>query len=222
MSFSSDTIADVRAAVRTILQDEAGLNFPEAEIDAGVRMALVQLAAAVPRSRVAVLTLMHDGMSILLSDYSAVLVGIDPQPLIDGVYWPWDENLSLDRQHSQLAGFYLEEDEGASRLVLVAQQGRPLTGDMVRLRYTLARTIAGLDGAPITTLFDDEMLQGVHAACGYAAQHGSLDRVEGDPGRLERFSQGKLDVWKVWLRAQRLRSAVRSQLPVQHGWEAPI
>ncbi len=222
MSFSSDSITEVRAEVLTILQDEAGLSFPGTEIDASLRLALVQLAAAAPRSRITVLTLMDDGTSISLSDYSAVLPGIAPQPLIDGVCWPWNNSLSYDLQRNQLAGYFIEDDEGGSRLVLVPRQGRPLSGEQVRLRYTMARTISGLDGAQVTTLFEDELVQVVHAASGYTAQHGSIDRAESDVQRLVRFSAGKLQAWNTWLRAQRLRTAVRSQMPVRYGWEAPL
>lgn len=222
MSFSTDTILDVRSAVRTVLQDEAGLNFPDTEIDAAVHMALIQLAGASPRSRIAVLTLMDDGVAVPLGDYTPQLAGIDAQPLIDNVCWPWDPDLSYDLQRNQLAGYFLEDDEDDTRLVLVPRRGRPLSGERVRLRYSLARTIAGLDDALVTTLFPDELLQLVHAASGYAAQHGSLDRAESDPERLARFCDGKLAVWDAWLRTQRLRNAVRSAMPVDYGWEAAL
>ena len=112
-----------------------------------LRFALLDYSSYNPRLELAVLTLSEDGHEIDLSS----LVNIDS---IRKVHFPWDSAKPYSEQETNIVTRWdFAIISGSARVTLETQSNTvPLVGDELRLVYTTQHTIAGLEGASVTTI----------------------------------------------------------------------
>jgi len=203
-------IDQLRERVKTLLHDTSGIAWSSAELDEAVRMALAEYSRVSPRVCTAVLDVGSVGREISL----AGLAGIRS---VTDVWWPY--TTSQDGENL-LAGYRTIWDGETPSLFLSSYRGRlPHSGEKVKIWYTLAHTITGLDGGTVTSLpVEDESLV-VLGACGYAAAGASVDRSEVlQPENLAAISKKLLETFRVTLENYRQRPARSTGQPWCGGW----
>ncbi|MHB0877695.1 MAG: hypothetical protein ACYC5O_16790 [Anaerolineae bacterium] len=149
----ADDIGTYRQALAGLLKSQATDVWSDEELEAAIRLALVDLSQRLPRSLSADVTLEAAGRCVSLATLTDCL-------WVEEAWWPY-ESASLPAN-----AVPFEVREGSLTLFTV---GEPQAGDSVHLLYAGRHTIAGLDGADTTTLASD--WRGVIAlgAAGYAA-----------------------------------------------------
>jgi hypothetical protein len=156
------TLTTLRDQVEQVLNDTTNAVFTTGEIDAAIRRALADLTAYAPARAIATLTLAASGREINLASLATLIT-------VERVWWEYTsaspEYPPRWRDFEQWAGPLLWINDGAE----------PATGDVLRIFYTAAHTLTGLDAAAVTTLPDDQAQLVVTGAAGYAAQSRSLE-----------------------------------------------
>jgi hypothetical protein len=149
--------------------------YDQDDIDEAIRWALHRYSEAHPDETTTTVTLSADGREVDIS-------GITAYQQITRVWWDYDAS---DPAHPPR---WRDFEVWPGDVLFIDSAGEPQSGDAVRIWYTRARTLNGLDGASATTLpVEDETLI-VTGAAGYVAQ----ERVQEEG---QRFVPRKLREW---------------------------
>lgn len=202
-------LTDLRASVFSLLRDSAKQVFSDDEVDQAIRMALLDYSEALPKTGAAVLTLASDGPEVDLS-------GLPPFQSVVRLYWPWDADLPYGRQVPNRVLGWETYTNGGSAWALLTVRGNeiPPAGSRVRLHYTLAHAIAGLNGAEQTSLPASHLDLLGRGAAGYAFLCRAADVGDVlDKALCERLGGSLLDSFRSMLadlaaNAQRAGSAI--------------
>lgn len=172
------SLATLRDQVEQVLNDTTNAVFATGEIDAAIRRALADLTAYAPARAIASLTLSAAGREISLSSYTTLIS-------VERVWW---EYTSTDPEYPPE---WRDFEQWAGPILWVNDGEEPQSGDVVRIFYTAAHTLNGLDSATTTTLPDDQAALVVTGAAGYAAQSHALsiaDNINVDGWTAQRFT----------------------------------
>lgn len=132
-------LTNLEDLVELHLQDTGNLVFYTIQIDAAIRLSLMDYSLAVPNIKQSVLTLTDDGAEISLTSLPSFQYVIS-------AWWPWDSTLDLpDQDVNAVLAWDLIQDGGSASISLNTSGGAyPLTGDQLRLHYAAFHTITGL------------------------------------------------------------------------------
>lgn len=156
------TLTELRARVGVIVGDTGYTAFTSNLIDEAIRQALSDYSTALPRVYDTVIICPAAGREIAL-DALANLTGV-----VD-VWWPYDSTADEVWPPQRPAGFAIVWDDARPALVLTPHAGgQPQADDEIRIYYTTPHTIAGLDGAGVTTVAPQHEALLVRGAAGYA------------------------------------------------------
>ncbi len=202
-------LTDLRTSVLSLLHDSAKLVFSDDEVDQAIRMALLDYSEALPKTCASVLTLTSDGPEVDLAS-------LPPFQAVVRLYWPWDANQPYGRQApNRVLGWETYTDGGSARALLSLRSGEiPPAGSQMRLHYTLAHVIGGLNGAQQTSLPATHLDLLGRGAAGYAFLCRAADPGDVlDKDLCERLGTRLLDSYRTMLadlaaNAQRAGSAI--------------
>ena len=132
-------LTNLEDLVELHLQDTGNLVFSTSQIDAAIRLSLMDYSLAIPNNKQSILTLAVDGAEISLSSLPSF-------QFIVSAWWPWSTTKDLpDQDPNNILSWSVMSDSGSTSLSLVtASNGVPLTGDKIRLHYAAFHTITGL------------------------------------------------------------------------------
>jgi hypothetical protein len=211
------TLAQLEARLAARLVDAGNAVFAVTTLDEALRTALSDYTTAAPLAMETVLVLPGDGREIALNGVSGLIDVTD-------VWWPFDSDSQV-WPPNRVRGFRLWWDDAQPVLFLEhATGGQPREGDELRLWYTRAHTLEGLDGGALTTLPTHHESALVTGAAGYAALSENLDQIGAlhlDPtesDELRRWGSARLEEWQRFLAT--LRAAAPMPGPAfGAGWE---
>jgi hypothetical protein len=182
------TLTQLRARVAARLVDAAHSVFSADTLDEALRSALSDYTAAAPCGAEAVLVLPAASRKIALA-------GLDDLITVTGVWWPYHSTAEAWPPR-QVRGFRLWFDDGQPMLFLSTLSGAmPQAGDELRLWYTKAHTISGLDGAVLSSLPAHHESGIVTGAAAYAAASEHIDQV--GAVHIDRDEQPALQAWSA-------------------------
>jgi len=132
-------LTNLEDLVELHLQDTGNLVFSTGQIDAAIRLSLMDYSLAVPNIKQSVLTLPDDGVEISLASLPSF-------QFIVSAWWPWNSTLDLpDQDPNAVLAWNIIQNSGSASISLVTSGGVvPLTGDQLRLHYASFHTITGL------------------------------------------------------------------------------
>jgi len=132
-------LTNLEDLVELHLQDTGNLVFSTGQIDAAIRLSLMDYSLAAPNIKQSVLTLPDDGVEVSLASLPSF-------QFIVSAWWPWDSTLALpDQDVNAVLAWDLIQDGGSASISLNTSGGAyPLTGDQLRLHYAAFHTITGL------------------------------------------------------------------------------
>jgi hypothetical protein len=167
------TLTQMEARLAAFLMDEANAVWTASALDEALRQALDEYSGANPLSLETVLTTPAAGREIALNGLSGLRQVTD-------VWWPYDSDaVKQGWPPNRPRGWRLWWDDAQPVLILDAESGaEPQTGDEVRVWYTAAQRIQGLDGADSTTLSAEHESLAVLGAAAYACWSRSVDQAE--------------------------------------------
>jgi len=141
------------------------------ELDEAVRQALEQYSRHKPNHAIGTITLAANGREI---DVSTLTTAIR----VERVWWDYD---SSDPAHPPN---YRHFETWPGSIVYIDDPSEPQSGDIVRVWYTLERTLSGLDSASATTIPVDDEAFIVAGAAAFAARF-RVARGSGPAGLME-------------------------------------
>ena len=131
-------LTNLEDLVELHLQDTGNLVFSTSQIDAAIRLSLMDYSLAIPNNKQSILTSAVDGAEISLSSLPSF-------QFIVSAWWPWSTTKDLpDQDPNNILSWSVMSDSGSISLSLVTFSGVPLTGDKIRLHYAAFHTITGL------------------------------------------------------------------------------
>jgi len=149
----ADDINTYRQALEDMLEDRGNESWTEEEIDAAIRLALMDVSRRLPRSLSVNVTLDEDGRQVPTDSLADCL-------WIEEVWWPYEEGEYPPR----LVPFEVREGE-----IFLYTEAVPVAGDVVHVLYAGGHVISGLDGAVETTVPGEWRGVLTLGAAGYAA-----------------------------------------------------
>lgn len=167
------SLSDLRQRLENQLKDSGNRIWAASELDEAIRCALGDLNLACPRVMRQVLTLEQDGREIELN-ISGLIDVVD-------VRYPYESGRA-GHPANQVEGWVLTS--GAPPVLELRLNGHaPLAGEKLRLDYTAAHTLAGLDGAEssnLPTVYEGIVLRGaaVYAALARTAERGEAFEID--------------------------------------------
>jgi hypothetical protein len=145
-------LTNLRDLVELHLQDTGNLVFSTDQIDAAIRIALMDYSLAVPQVKQEIITLAADGAEVPLSSLPSF-------QFIISAWWPYDSTLDFPSQSpNSVLGWDIVHLSGsggsssASISLITAGGVYPLTGDQLRLNYACLHTITGGSSSPGSAL----------------------------------------------------------------------
>ena len=170
-------LTNLEDLVELHLQDTGNLVFSTSQIDAAIRLSLMDYSLAIPNNKQSILTLAVDGAEISLSSLPSF-------QFIVSAWWPWSTTKDLpDQDPNNILAWSVISDSGSASLSLVtAGGGVPLTGDKIRLHYATSHTIIGLAASPggaaetVTSIPLSHLSMIAQGAAGYALLANSSNR----------------------------------------------
>lgn len=182
-------LESVRERAALFLMDANRLVWPDTVLDEAVRHALEDYSRACPQVRSCETAAGADGTLGLsgLAGFSGLLA----------LRYP------LEGENS-LRGWALRQMDGIISAVLL-NSPFPQPGAMVGVIYTAAHTLAGLDGAAVTSAASLHAGLLARGAAAYAAQMRCIDRAEGflpvdGAQHLAQWAEGQMNAYKTALR----------------------
>lgn len=151
-------LADFTSRLRTLLGDSAGTRYPAGMTDEAFRQSLAELNSVLP--------LTAEQLHIVsAAGVEQAIAGVSEFQQVLRVWFPYDPGAP---DAPPLADFNAWHDGAALRLRVGG--GRvPAVGERLRVLYTRAHTIAGLDGATVSTINPARHSLLVLGAAGFAA-----------------------------------------------------
>jgi hypothetical protein len=131
------SLADLITSTRQILNDPTGSRFVDALLTDAIRMALREYNQTNPQLRREVITLSGTGRTVHLSSISGLVNVV---------------NVIFPEGHSSQYLPYQIQDSLTGPIILFTGELIPSMGDTITIDFTVFHTIAGLDGAAVTTL----------------------------------------------------------------------
>jgi hypothetical protein len=192
-----------RGRVRQALADTAATRYGDEAVDEALRLALAEYNPYSPNLLAANLTADSSGREQSLASLPGLLDVLE-------VTYPAGSRPQADDC------FWVSWRNGAGMLYL-GGENEPRAGDNLRLVYSAANTISGLDGASVTSLRCDHEGLLVIGASGHAAvtRAGGMSEVYGaqaaEHGQLLAWGSARLEYF------HRLLQEVRSPAHVDHG-----
>lgn len=170
-------LTNLRDLVELHLQDTTNLVFSTDQIDAAIRIALMDYSLAIPNIKQSVITLVDDGVEVDLASLPSF-------QFIASAWWPWSTTKDLpDQDPNEILGWSVMSDSGSAALSLITAGGDvPLTGDKIRLHYATSHTIIGLAASPggaaetVTSIPLSHLSMIAQGAAGYALLANSANR----------------------------------------------
>jgi len=159
---STYTLTSLRDQVEQVLNDTTNATYATGEIDAAIRRAIADLTAYAPARAIAAITLSAAGREISLTSYTTLIH-------VERVWWEY--TAASPEYPPQWRDF----EQWAGPVLWINAGNEPQAGDVLRIFYTAAHTLNGLDSAIVTTFPDDQAQLVVTGAAGYAAQSRSLE-----------------------------------------------
>lgn len=170
-------LTNLRDLVELHLQDTTNLVFSTDQIDAAIRLAVLDYSLAIPNIKQSIITFASDGYEVSLSSLPSF-------QFIVSAWWPWDSTLDFtDQDPNSVLAWDVLQDSGSSALSLITSGGAiPLTGDQLRLYYASIHTITGLAASPgaavetVTSIPLSHLSMIAQGAAGYALLANSSNR----------------------------------------------
>jgi hypothetical protein len=136
-------LTNLRDLVELHLQDTTNLVFSTDQVDAAIRLALMDYGLTVPCIKQSVITLAADGVEVPLSSLPSF-------QFIVSAWWPWDSTKDLpDQDPNEVLGWDILQDSGSASISLITAGGiTPLSGEQLRLHFATLHTITGLASSP--------------------------------------------------------------------------
>ena len=136
-------LTNLNDLVELHLQDTSNLVFSTAQIDAAIRLSLMDYSLAVPYIKQTVITLTEEGAEISLASLPSF-------QYIVSFWWPWDSTLDLtDQDPNAVLAWDIINSSGSAAASLITSGGAyPLVGDQVRVNYATLHIITGLAASP--------------------------------------------------------------------------
>lgn len=196
------TLAELRDRVEAYLQDSTNATWSTDDIDEALRQALQEYTLVTPARTIATLTLAADGREVDISSLTTLIH-------VERAWWPYT---STAPEHPPN---WCDFETWPGDILFIRDSNEPQTGDKVRLWYTYAHTLNGLDSATATTVptEDDTLL--VTGGAGFAARSRSIEisevlTIDGwSPQRMREWGQLQLDNFRHGLSLLARRAATR-------------
>lgn len=131
------SLSTLLASTRQTLSDPTGTRFDDAMLTDAIRMALREYNQTNPQLRREAITLSGTGRTVHLSTISGLVNVV---------------KVNFPEGHSSKYLPYQIQDTLTGPIILFAGELIPSMGDTITVDYTVFHTIAGLDGAAVTTL----------------------------------------------------------------------
>jgi hypothetical protein len=165
VTVSTETLTTLTDRVETLLQDSGNVKWAATDVNEALEQALEQWSRRKPQHKIGTVTLSSDGREINISSLTGLL-------RVEKVWWDYDSSTPGHppnwRQFEVWAGSILYIDDPTE----------PSNGDKVRIWYTLAHTINGLNSAAATTLPNDVPVYLIAGSAGIAAQMRAVELSE--------------------------------------------
>jgi hypothetical protein len=183
------TLTEMRTRVTQMLMDTGMAVWSTEVLDEALRQALAAYSTAAPCTGEVTITIPVAG-DVDLNAVSGLVDVID-------VRWPYQAGKADALQPvNRVTGWRCWRDLDKPTLELRTAAGTsPASGDDLRVRYTLAHQLSGLDGAEQSTIPLIHYTLLVRGAAGYAALFRAVDRVENRSYGSRRVEPTLLQSW---------------------------
>ncbi len=159
-------LEEIKDRALEALGDPNGTRYSAAQLEEAIRLALEEYSRALPQVREAAITVTTAGSSQEISGVDRLLTVIE-------VVYPYDPAAA---NPEPCETWYAYSKDGSSWLLF--EDRAPQVGELICVRCAAGHTLAGLDGAALTSLpnADEGLL--VQAAAGHAAVMRSAGMVQ--------------------------------------------
>lgn len=212
------TLSDSRDRVEVILGDTGNARYSTDQIDEAFKRILMEYANAYPNYATEELTYTAAGRTIDLDDDSG-----DPLPIIDviSVFYPYD---STDTDHDTHDAYYWYMIGGQPTLEIMGDN-IPQVDDVVKIIYTTAHTMDGLESATTDTFpaaHLNILIVGASAVAALnraAALSESVGSRSSDTNQLQVWGKAQYELFITLLDALRSFSARHPSHPGDSRWK---
>jgi len=198
----SATLTTLRDRVEVVLMDTTNAKWDTGTLDEAIRAATAAYSSVCPVQGMTALTLATAGREISLSSLTTLL----------HVLRVWWEYTSTAPEYPPK---WREFEVWPGPVLWINDGEEPGAGDIVRVFYTSAHTLSGLDSATVTTIPDAHITPLVQGTAGFAALSRAVDRTEmlnvdgWDFKRLQEYAEGQLAHFDAWLKQLATAEAVQ-------------
>lgn len=165
MTRSDETLTTLRDRVETLLQDSGNARWASGDVDEAIEQALEEYSQLNPDHAIGTVTLSAAGREIDISALTGLV-------RVEKVWWGYDSATPgyppAYRQFEFLPGSLLYIDDAS----------QPASGDTVRVYYTKAHTLSGLNSATATTIELDDVQGMIAKAAGICAKMRTMELAE--------------------------------------------
>lgn len=201
------TLTEMRTRITQMLMDTGTVIWTNDVLDEALRQALAAYSSAFPCVNAVTISVPASG-DVDLSAINGLVDVVD-------VHWPFSPGKADTLQPvNRISGWRCWRDLDKPTLELrTTGSTAPAGGEDLRVRYTTAHTLSGLDGAALSTIPLIHFTLLVHGAAGYAALFRAIDKVENRTYGSRRTEPSLLQSWAdaVLERFHRDLDALRGQ-----------
>jgi hypothetical protein len=147
------------------LQDSTNTRWATGDVDEAIEKAIEQYSRQNPFAAITTVTLPADGREIDISAVSGLL-------RVEKVWWDYD--VSTPGYPPNWRQF----EVWPGKLLYINDPSQPTSADVVRLWYTKAQTLNGLDSATATTIPAEDITYIITGAAGFCAQSRAIELAE--------------------------------------------
>lgn len=165
VAVSALTLTTARDRLEVVLQDSGNAIWATGDLDEALRQALEQYSRFRPAHAIGTITLAAAGREISISSLTGLL-------RVEKVWWDYDS--TAPGHPPQWRRF----ETWPGSIIYVNDQSQPASGDVVRVWYTKAHTLNGLDAAAATTLPLDDQAFLIAGAAAFAARFRAVELAE--------------------------------------------
>ena len=204
-SASSTTLTLLRDRVEVMLQDSTNADYATGDIDEAIRQALQRYQQVRPRQTIGTISLSAAGREIDISSLTGYLEILR--------VW-WDYTAATPEHWPNWRDFEVWPGD----LLCIRDDEEPASGQHVRVWYTLAHTLNGLDSASATTFAASDESTITLGAAGFAALFRAQEIVE--HVTADGLAARNLREWAILMMAQfdlQLAKLAAQQAAVQSG-----
>ncbi|OGT28092.1 MAG: hypothetical protein A2Z17_07205 [Gammaproteobacteria bacterium RBG_16_66_13] len=162
---SAETLTTLRDRVELALQDSGNATWATGDIDEAIRRAISQYSRTNPYRAIATLTAASSTREFSLSSLTGLI-------RVERVWWTYS---------AATPGYpanWVQFEVWPGGILYIDDDSMPATNDVLRIFYTKAHTLNGLDSAGATTLPGEDIGYIIAGAAGIAAQMRAVELAE--------------------------------------------